>query len=643
MTNFDLLFIASLVGGAFILSLFLTSRLIALGPKLGLMDEPDDRRVHKTPIPRAGGIAIWVAFLTIAWVEQWCYPFPSEGIPSSGLFAFTASSFVLIVVGFIDDRKGLPALVKLGGQGTAALLYFALDASLWEMTLFGYQFPLVISLFIFTGWCVLLINAFNLIDGLDGLCGGLVLVSLFVIAGLEFASARPGHVITILTMAAAVAGFMRFNLNPAKIFLGDAGSMMLGFFLATSATQIGGERAVIGAIVLPIAIAGVPLLDVLLAVWRRSARNHLKKSKGEAKTGGVFSADKDHLHHRLLAMGLTQRRVALLLQGFAVLLAALCFVPLIIGGRGLVITFCGFMILGLLGLRHFARVELLQTGSLMHLTVKRRKGRTKVRLLYYAYDLVALTGAAFLAMVIETNLGTRNMQGFWSVNYLLLFVIFEIVALQVMRVYRRVWSRSSMREFFMVAIGLTVGALVTSCLWSATKADVTWSDFRCGFIGAQLAIWLILIPRALPEVLRELAVDSKHRKLASTADGRQQILVYGAGTMGNLFVEYVKNCAPEEFQRFQIAGFLDRNHKLRKRTLQGYKIHGGLDHLEELMVRYPLHGILVAISNMPAEDMQEVFDIASKAGLKVYRWQADLMPREIRFAEVSRALPRKRA
>ena len=198
------------------------------------------------------------------------------------------------------------------------------------MSILRYDLPLVISCIIFTGWCALLINAFNLIDGL---CSGLVLVSLFVIAGLEFANGRESTAVMMLTMAAAVGGFMRFNLNPAKIFLGDAGSMMLVFFLATSATQIGGEKVVVGSIMLPIAIAGVSLLDVLLAVWRRSARGHLPKSNGEEQNGGIFTADKDHLHHRFLVLGLTQRKVAYVLYRLAVLLAVLCFIPMMVAGR----------------------------------------------------------------------------------------------------------------------------------------------------------------------------------------------------------------------------------------------------------------------------------------------------------------------
>ena len=192
-----------------------------------------------------------------------------------------------------------------------------------------------------------------------------------------------------------------------------------------------------------------------------------------------------------------------------------------------------------------------------------------------------------------------------------------------------------MREFFLVAVGLTVGALISSSIWSASKDDVTWSDFRCGLIGAQFAIWLVLIPRALPEVVRELAVDSKHRKLVKSGDGRKQILIYGAGTMGNLFVEYLKNCKPEEFHQFQISGFLDENEKLKNRTLQGFKILGGLDDLEALNKSYPLDGIIVVISKMPEESMKKVFELASKEDLKVYRWQADTMPQEITFDETS--------
>lgn len=634
MTTIPTIYVAALVAAAFVFSSGLTRLMIVVGPKLGLMDEPDERRVHQVPIPRAGGISIWISFLMFAWIARFLFPEAFTEVQVRQLWAFSLSSLVLMLVGFVDDRQGMNALVKLGGQVLAACLFFYLDSTLWEFSVFGFDLPMIVAGAIFVAWCVLLINAFNLIDGLDGLCSGLVLVSLFAIAGLGFAHGAITDAVTVSLMIAAVAGFIRYNFNPAKIFLGDAGSMMLGFFLATSATHLGGERAVLGSVMLPIAIAGVPLLDVLLAVWRRSARNHLSKKNGAQKAGGVFSADKDHLHHRFLAMGLTQRRVALILQGFAVLLAALCFVPMLVGGRGLVITLCGILILGLFGLRHFARVELVQTGSLLHLAVKRRQGRAIVRAMHYCYDIVAILLAGFLAITIETNFGARNVNGVWSVNFLVLFLMFEIVALQILRIYRRIWSRPALREFFLVSTGLTISALMASSVWSVSKEDVNWADFRCGFIGAQIAMWFVLIPRALPEVIRELAVDSRHRKLVRKTGGRKQILVYGAGMRGNLFLEFLKNCAPEELHEFNIAGFLDENPKLRRRTLQGFKIFGGLEQLEELSRIYPLHGIMVTITHMPEDALRRVFDTASELNLKVYQWTADTMPREVGFDEV---------
>jgi UDP-N-acetylmuramyl pentapeptide phosphotransferase/UDP-N-acetylglucosamine-1-phosphate transferase len=571
----------------------------------------------------------------VSWLSLACFPESSPESLVRQLTAFTIASAVLMLVGVIDDCRGMTALVKLGGQMLAAALFFVLEPALHHATILGYQLPQPLAFVIFMGWCVLLINAFNLIDGLDGLCSGLVAVSLCVLAALGFAAGQMINPIMILMMLAAVLGFMRYNINPAKIFLGDAGSMMLGFYLATSATLAGGERALIGSIMLPIAIAGIPLLDVLLAVWRRSAGNHLSQSKGGEKVGGIFSPDKSHLHHRFLELGLTQRRVAFLMQGSAVMLAALCFVPIVIGGRGLIITLAGLLVLGLVGVRHFARVELVQSGSLLHLAVKRRKGRALVRAMYYFYDLVALSLAGFLAITIETNAGVRNPDWIWSANFVVLFVVFEVIALHSARIYRRIWSRPGLREFFLLSVSITIFALVSAALWSMSKNDFTWSHFRCGFIGGQLAMWFILSPRALPEIIRELAVDSRHRTIARNSGGRKQILVYGAGTRGNLFVDFLKNCSPDEFKGFQIAGFLDENPKLRRRTLQGFKIFGGLSHLEELADRYDLDGVMVAITHMPEEAMKDVFETAGKLNLKVYQWRSDIAPREIFLEDVA--------
>jgi len=595
----------------------LTRLMIKVGPSLGLMDTPSARRVHVKAVPRAGGIAIWFSFLIVAWLWKLVIPETFEGFLDGRLRAFTLASWLLMVVGVLDDRGGLKTFVKLAGQVAAAVVFFMLDPSLRDAAFFGINFPVWVLALLFTGWCVLLINAFNLIDGLDGLCSGLVMISLFVVASLEFAEGQSNEAVIILLMAAAVAGFMRYNLHPARIFLGDAGSMMLGFFLATAATQSGGRRAVVGSIVLPIAIAGVPLLDVLLAVWRRSARDQASRKQGGSGVG-VFAPDRDHLHHRFLALGLSQRKVSLILQGLAILLAILCFVPMIVGGRGLIVTLCGIVILGLFGLRHFARVEILNTGSLLHLAMKRREGAGAIRALYYVYDLIALTLAALAAVL--------------SLGYLLIFVTCEVVILQALHFYRRIWSRASSREFLTLFVGLMIGGLVTSSIFSAQNQDVTWGDFRCGFIASHIAVWLVLLPRALPDAIREFAVDSRHRKLRKVESGRRQVLVYGAGTVGNLFMNFLKNCSPEEFDEFQIAGFLDDNENFKNRSIQGYKIHGDLKELKVLAEKFPVHGIIVTISEISNAKLRSIAEEVEELGMVVYRWEANSMPKKVDLA-----------
>ncbi len=612
---------------SFGVSLGLNFLMIHLGPRLGLMDQPGDRRIHTTPIPRAGGIAIWTCFLTITYLGKTSLPLLFEGGISDYFNAFAISSTLLIFVGVIDDRQGMPAVVKLLGQ-TASALLFALLKPGCHGNMLGYEVPAGLDVAFFVIWTVLLINSFNLIDGMDGLCGGLTCISLFVVAGFALAESSFSNAIVIGIMAASVAGFLCYNLNPAKIFLGDAGSMMLGFFLATAATQSAGRRAVVGSILLPIAIAGVPLLDVLLAIWRRSARNLISKLSGTAKVG-IFSADKEHLHHRLLARGNSQARVGVLLQALAALFAVLAFMPILIGGRGIAVSAIVFVLLVLFGLRHVAQVELLYTGSLIHLAVKRRATSAGFRKWYFFYDALVILIAGTAALAIETNIWVRNSDQQWTVGFLSSFMICEIAALHILRIYHRVWIRSTLVDFVKVSLALVIGGLVSFSIFQAASGELAWRNARAGVMAVGIATWLVLLPRALPDIIRELAMDSSHRRLTRRKDAGKQVLVYGAGDMGNLFIKYLKISNPSEYHGFQISGFLDDNPILMGRMVNGFQIHGGLDMLKPICSKYKLHGIIMAIHQLPEERLRKILENASQLDLAVYSWSPDLTPRRI--------------
>jgi UDP-N-acetylmuramyl pentapeptide phosphotransferase/UDP-N-acetylglucosamine-1-phosphate transferase len=625
MYKFSPTYIFAFPLAAFFVSMILTRVFIRIGRLLGLMDEPDERRVHTTPVPRAGGLAIWVAFIALLWGIDALFPEIFVDRHGTKNIAWTISSAILIFVGFIDDRTGLKPLVKLGGQVIAAAVFCYVYYP-GGFSIAGFDLPFAAALLIFVIWCVALINAFNLIDGLDGLCGGLVVVSLSMILVIAWSVGNWRDSAFIILMIGAVSGFLVYNLNPARIFLGDAGSMMLGFFIASSASNIAGERALIGSLMLPIAIAGIPLLDVILAIWRRSSRREMQKTTGEGKKGGVFSADKDHLHHRLLEMGLSQRKVAFILQLFAAVIAGLCILPLVAGGRAIVVTLFGFLIIGLFSINHFARIELTEAGNLIHIKIKSRTLGLSNRGLHFVYDVGALLAAGFLAMVVETNFGSRlDEQHVWSINYLLLFVVTGMVLLKVADIYRRIWSRPTFADFFVVGVVLSMSGLLASLVWSLNKEDVTWSDYRAGLLAGQISLWLVLLPRAIPVMLREFTVCMDRRRSGTRKENlsKKQVLVYGAGANGSHLIDFIMVGGSERISKFQIVGFLDEHPSFRGRLFRSFKVFGGLDQLEELSKKGRLDGLAVTISNLSDERWAELISETNAHGLNLYRWGAD--------------------
>ncbi|MDB4805591.1 hypothetical protein OAG84_01225 [Akkermansiaceae bacterium] len=634
MNNLTSTYAVAFIATAFFVSIIFTRIFIAVGSRLGLMDEPDERRVHLTPVPRAGGLAIWVAFLIVLWVADAIFPNLFIGHHGTKNLAWTISSAILIFVGFIDDRTGLKPLVKLGGQAVAAAVFYYIYYP-EGFSIAGFQLPYAAAFVIFVLWCVALINAFNLIDGLDGLCGGLVIVSLSMILAIAWSNGNWRDSAFIILMIGAVAGFLVYNFNPARIFLGDAGSMMLGFFIASSANDIAGERALIGSLMLPIAIAGVPLLDVILAIWRRSSRREMEKSQGDDKKGGVFSADKDHLHHRLLEMGLSQPKVALILQLFAVIIAVLCLLPMVAGGRAVVVTIFGFLIVGLFSVNHFARIELTEAGNLMHVKIKSRTLGLSNRGLHFIYDVGALLFACFLAMIVETNFGRRlDAQHVWSINYLLLFAVIGMVLLKIADTYRRIWSRSTFADFFVVGVVLSMSGLLASLVWSLNKEDVTWSDYRAGLLAGQFSLWLVLLPRTIPVMLRDFAVCADRRRSGKIKENasKKQVLVYGAGANGAHLIDFIKVGGSDRISKFQIVGFLDEHRSFRGRLFRCFKVFGGLDQLGELSKKENLDGLVVTVSNLSDERWEELMNETKAHGIKLYRWGCD---KDFRLVEES--------
>jgi len=303
---------------AFMTSVATTPLIRRIALRFGLVDHPHpERKIHTSAIPRVGGLVILFAVL-IPLASFYLYP---EGLAiqavreAPGLFAglFLASGLVC-VLGLIDDLRGMNAWVKLTGQVAIAMLMYFLE---FRVTLLSNPFGSVIhltwlSLPLTVLWYVVVMNAINLIDGLDGLASGLSLIISLVLFILALVTANGVLGVTTIILAGALIGFLLFNFNPARIFLGDSGSNLVGFLLATFSimAHVKGQAAV--ALFLPVVALGVPFLDMMLSVLRRMASNQ-----------PLFTGDRKHIHHILLQRGFTQRTAALFLYAMGVGFAAI--------------------------------------------------------------------------------------------------------------------------------------------------------------------------------------------------------------------------------------------------------------------------------------------------------------------------------
>jgi UDP-GlcNAc:undecaprenyl-phosphate GlcNAc-1-phosphate transferase len=287
-----------------------------------LLDIPlDGRRVHRTAVPRLGGFALYlsclIALSMLPFVDNLLTQTLS-GLKPEFLTLLVPATLVLLLGGY-DDLRGANAVVKFVGLGLIATLFYWMGGRIDALSipLFGsVQLPAIVSFVITVVWLVGITNAFNLIDGLDGLASGAALFSSLVILGVSISQQHTLMIVVSLVLCGALAGFLRYNFNPASIFLGDSGALFTGFLLA-ALSVLGTQKATTAvAIVVPILAFGFPMVDTAMTMGRRLVSRK-----------PVFQGDNEHIHHMLLARGWSQRRVAFVLYGVCALfgLAALIF------------------------------------------------------------------------------------------------------------------------------------------------------------------------------------------------------------------------------------------------------------------------------------------------------------------------------
>src|SRR5467141_507405 len=324
-----------------------------------------DRHVHTRPIPRLGGVAIFLTLWCMVLVAHWLpghfgtneFIFPHLTIKILG------PATIIFLLGLADDLFGVNAYVKFAVEAGAAVLLFCNGFGISHLSLLAGHPHLgwLVGLPLTILWVLWITNAFNLIDGLDGLAAGSALFSTLVNCVLAVLFHNEGILILTLVLAGAIAGFLRYNFNPASIFLGDCGSLLIGFLLSAIALAGSQKAPTMVAVAIPIVSLGLPILDVAVAVIRRFL-----------SCKRLFDADREHIHHKLLGRGISHRQAVLVLYGVSACFGLLSLLLLNPGGTAVAAVLVVVGIGVLIGVQQLRYHEFSELGYVATRTLNQR-------------------------------------------------------------------------------------------------------------------------------------------------------------------------------------------------------------------------------------------------------------------------------
>jgi UDP-GlcNAc:undecaprenyl-phosphate GlcNAc-1-phosphate transferase len=326
-----------------------------------------DRHLHMSPLPRLGGVAIFISFslsIVAAAVIASHFPHLRSAFAPKTLLTILVPASLVFLLGVYDDLYTVGPYVKFAVQGIAATMLFMGGLRILNIpVLFGeHQLPWFVGLPLTILWVLAITNAFNLIDGLDGLAAGSALFSTLVVFVVTLLNGYSLVTVMSIALAGAILGFLRYNFNPATIFLGDSGSLFIGFLLSALALAGAQKSPTIVAVAIPVVSFGLPILETSLSILRRLISGR-----------PVFTADREHIHHKLLQHGLTHRQVVIVLYAVSAVFALLSLFMLWPTGSslGLVLAVLGIGIW--VGVQRLGYLELGELGRVAQRTFEQRQ------------------------------------------------------------------------------------------------------------------------------------------------------------------------------------------------------------------------------------------------------------------------------
>jgi UDP-GlcNAc:undecaprenyl-phosphate GlcNAc-1-phosphate transferase len=589
------------VAASFGLSLILTPLVRALARRQGMVAQPKADRWHKKPTAMLGGVAIWLSVI-IAYLA-----FIPRSVYSPVVIG--ASTF-LFLVGLVDDVIHTKPYQKLIGQimGSAFVIYYGLSLP-WTRSA-----PVNMVLTIF--WLIGITNAINLLDNMDGLAGGIAAIAASFLTVNFLVSCQPTEAVMMGAFAAALLGFLIYNSNPASIFMGDCGSMFIGFFLASAAlvhVSGGRSRSIVPVLAVPILVLVIPIFDTTFVTI-------LRKLSGRAASQG----GRDHTSHRLVALGMSERHAVWMLYGFAGLSGVLAlFVRQMkldvslaaIAGFTILLTLLGVYLSGVKVYDEkekdlAARDKPLYT-FLVDVSYKRRIFEVLLDVV-----LIILAYWASYAVKFGAFSGSPAWQLFLRTLPVLVFI--KMATFLVFGVYRGIWRYTSLDDLVVFAKAVAVGSIVSVIVILFAFRFQGYS--RTVFLLDTLFMFVVLAGSRLAfRVFRRVLP-------VSDTIGGSRVLIYGAGDGGELLLRELQN---NREWLYSPIGFLDDDPAKVGKVIHGLKVFGGNGALPTVCREHQISEVLISSSRMPEARVEEILRCCELEQIKLKRMR-------IRIEELTR-------
>jgi UDP-GlcNAc:undecaprenyl-phosphate GlcNAc-1-phosphate transferase len=580
----------------------LTPLSIWLARRVGAIDTPGPRRVHDKPIPRLGGVAVVSAIGIVVGVSAVVMPGGPEWAGRATTLGPLLGLLPIFAVSIRDDIRHVGVLPKLAAQlaGAGVAMWFGVLLPP-EVHLFGYGIPLGWMAFpLSILWIVGVTNAFNLVDGLDGLSAGLGLISCAGLAVVLLMADRPTNASAALMVAGALLGFLPYNLHPAKVFLGDSGSTAIGYMLACLTLTSSSRLSAGFATLLPIMLVGIPLADTLVSILRRAIG---KLENGEGN--GIHEADRNHIHHRLLDLGLSHRTAVFILYGIGSLLAGVALLSLLLTRQQAGFLLLGILLAGFLGLQRlgYGEFALVRRGvalKVYDLPMMRRA-------FFAVFVDVALVGLALYASA-ALKLDSWSLSGKRALvlQAFALLVPVQVAALAAFGVYKDSWRLAGLNEFQRLSLAIVSASLISLMLSVALPVSgVAPSLF---VIYAFVALAVTTGSRVSYRVLDQLRIRGARQGTPA--------LIYGAGLGGSAAVrEMLSNPA----YGLRPVGFVDDNPIRLGRLVNGYEIICGLSGLKGAIAKTGAEAVVISSLKIPTDRVVQAGQICEAAGARLLR------------------------